>query len=521
VGNALKFTEHGEIVIRARVESVSGQEISLHFSIRDTGIGIPREKHAAIFESFTQADGSMNRRYGGTGLGLTISARLVNMMGGRLWVESEVGKGSTFHFTSRYRLISYKDHRADAPAVVAWNNLPVLVVDDNETNRRILFEMLQHWGMKPTVAESGKSALVALHAVKDAAVPFPLILVDAHMPEMDGFALTEQIVAMPEFRDSAVIMLTSAGQPRDAQRCRELGLAGYVTKPVGQSELLDVISGALGRTAGRTLQRGSESSAPLPPAKCGLNILLAEDNIVNQKLAVLLLERRGHRVTVVGNGNEALAAHKTQEFDACLMDIQMPELNGLETTATIRSRENGTWRHLPIIAMTAHAIKGDREICLRTGMDAYLSKPVRADELFHAIESLVAGRSTRSLAVLPDPVPDTPFDEGEFLARMDGSYEVCVQIAEAFLGECPRLMASVRATLKQKNAPELAAAAHALKGAIANFTGCAAFHSAVRLEQLAQECDLQLAEEALKRLEGDINVLLQALRSFASAVPKA
>jgi two-component system sensor histidine kinase/response regulator len=520
-GNALKFTERGEIVIRARVESVSGQEISLHFSIRDTGIGIPREKHATIFESFTQADGSMNRKYGGTGLGLTISARLVALMGGRIWVESEVGKGSTFHFTSRYRLISHHEHRAEAPAVVAWNKLPVLVVDDNETNRRILFEMLQHWGMKPTLAESGKSALVAVHAVKDTPTPFPLILVDAHMPEMDGFALTEQIVAMPEFRDSSVIMLTSAGQPRDAQRCRELGLAGYLTKPVGQSELLDVISGALGRTAGRTLQKGSESSIPLPPAKRGLNILLAEDNIVNQKLAVLLLERRGHTVTVAGNGNEALAAHQTQSFDACLMDIQMPELNGLETTAAIRARENGTSRHLPIVAMTAHAIKGDRDICLRSGMDAYLSKPVRADELYHAIESLVADRSARTSAVSASPVQDAPFDEREFLARMDGSHEVCVQIAEAFLAECPRLMSALRVSLKQKDAPKLAAVAHALKGAIANFTGCTAFHSVVRLEQLAKEADLQLAAEALKKLDGEISALLQSLKSFTSTMPKA
>jgi two-component system sensor histidine kinase/response regulator len=280
VGNALKFTERGEVVLRAGMESVSGQDVSLHFSIRDTGIGISREKHASIFESFTQADGSMNRKYGGTGLGLTISARLVAMMGGRIWVESEVGKGSTFHFTSRYRFISHDEHRAEAPAVIAWNSLPVLVVDDNETNRRILFEVLQHWGMKPTLAESGKSALVALHAVKDMPAPFPLILVDAHMPEMDGFALTEQIVAMSEFRDSSIIMLTSAGQPRDAQRCRELGLAGYLTKPVGQTELLDVISSALGRTAGRALGKSPETNVPLPPPKRGLSILVAEDNIV-------------------------------------------------------------------------------------------------------------------------------------------------------------------------------------------------------------------------------------------------
>ena len=521
VGNALKFTERGEIVMRAGVESVSGKDISLYFSIRDTGIGIPREKHASIFESFTQADGSMNRKYGGTGLGLTISARLVAMMGGRIWVESEIGKGSIFHFTSRYRFISHDEHRAEAPAVIAWNNLPVLVVDDNETNRRILFELLHHWGMKPTLAESGKSALVALQAVKDTPAPFPLILVDAHMPEMDGFALTEHIVAMPEFRDSSVIMLTSAGQPRDPQRCRELGLAGYLTKPVGQSELLDVISGALGRTAGRTLRKNSESSLPLPPAKRGLSILLAEDNIVNQKLAVLLLERRGHSVTVAGNGNEALAALQKQSFDACLMDIQMPELNGLETTAAIRARENGTSRHLPIVAMTAHAIKGDRETCLRSGMDAYLSKPVRADELFHAIESLVFNGSAQPSAVSSVSAQDLPFDEREFLARMDGSHEVCVLIAETFLVECPKLMSTLRTALKRKKASEIAGAAHALKGAIANFTGCTVFRSVVRLEQLATESDLQSAAEAFKRLEGEIELLLQSLKSFAGAMPKA
>jgi signal transduction histidine kinase/DNA-binding response OmpR family regulator len=514
VGNALKFTERGEIVIRAGVESVSGQDISLHFSIRDTGIGIPSEKQRSIFESFTQGDGSMNRKYGGTGLGLTISARLVAMMGGRIWVESEMGKGSTFHFTSRHRFISHDEHRAEAPAVVAWNNLPVLVVDDNETNRRILFEILQHWGMKPTLAESGKSALVALDAVKDMPAPFPLVLVDAHMPEMDGFALTEQIVAMPEFRDSSIIMLTSAGQPRDAQRCRDLGLAGYLTKPVGQSELLDVISGALGRTAGRTLDKSSETSVPLPPPKCGLSILLAEDNIVNQKLAVLLLERRGHSVTVVGNGNEALAALQRQSFDACLMDVQMPELNGLETTIAIRARENGTSRHLPIVAMTAHAIKGDRDICLRSGMDAYLSKPVRAGELFHAIESLVVGRSAQSSAVSSISGSDASFDEREFLTRMDGSHEVCVQIAETFFAECPRLMSALRAAVRSRDAMEVVSVAHALKGTIANFTKGTSFQSAARIEDLASEGDVGRAAEAFKRLECDVDTLLTSLRSF-------
>jgi len=520
VGNALKFTDRGEIIVRAQLDSVSGQDISLHFSIRDTGIGIPPEKHASIFESFTQADGSMNRKYGGTGLGLTISARLVAMMGGKIWVESEVGKGSTFHFTSRFRLINDRQHGAETPVVMAWNNLPVLVVDDNETNRRILFEMLQHWGMKPTLAESGKSALVALHAVKDTPAPFPLILVDAHMPEMDGFALTENIVAMPEFHESSVIMLTSAGQPSDAQRCRELGLAGYVTKPIGQSELLDVISGVLGRNAGKTFRKSADSSLPLPPAKRALNVLLAEDNIVNQKLALLLLERRGHSVTLAGNGQQALEALQKQQFDVCLMDIQMPELNGLETTAAIRARENGTSRHLPIIAMTAHAIKGDREICLRAGMDGYLSKPVRADELFHAIETLVAGRTPRPQAASSQVAQDVLFDESEFLARMDGSREVCIQIAEAFFVECPRLMSALRTALQHRNAAEVAELAHTLKGAIANFTGRAVFPSVIKLEQLAKEADLHSAAAAFKKLEADVESLLRSLRSLAAAVPK-
>src|ERR1700686_3107239 len=246
--------------------------------------------------------------------------------------------------------------------------------------------------MKPNLAESGKSALVALHAVKDLPGAFPLILIDAHMPEMDGFALTERIVWMPEFHGSALIMLTSAGQPSDAVRCRELGLAGYLTKPIGQSELLDVISGTLRRSAGRTENKNSESVARQPNAQRSLNVLLAEDNAVNQKLAVLLLQRRGHSITVAGKGNEALAALERSNFDVCLMDIQVPELNGLETTSAIRAKEKGTSRRLPIIAMTAHAIKGDREICLRAGMDAYLSKPVRADEMFQTIENLVANR---------------------------------------------------------------------------------------------------------------------------------
>jgi two-component system, sensor histidine kinase and response regulator len=521
LGNALKFTEHGEIVVRVQVDSVAGDDLTLHLSVRDTGIGIAPEKQATIFESFTQADGSMNRKYGGTGLGLTISSRLATMMGGRIWVESELGMGSTFHFTAHCRVLHDARQIGKAPAGMSWNNMPVLVVDDNETNRRILFEMLQQWGMRPTLAESGKSALVALHAVKDTSGRFPLILIDAHMPEMDGFALSESIMAMPEFRNATVIMLTSAGQPSHARRCRELGLTAYLTKPVGQTELLDTIAGALGHTAKSTREKTSARAVPAPASSRSLQILLAEDNVVNQKLAILLLERRGHHVTLATNGKEVLAALQNRDFDLCLMDIQMPELNGLEATAAIRNKEKGTSRHLVIIAMTAHAIKGDRETCLAAGMDGYLSKPVRADELFQTIDRLAPEQLAESQFQERDNAPDSSFDEAGFLARMDGSYEICAQIAEAFLSEGPRLITNLQEAIDRKNTGEVARKAHALKGSIANFTSGAAFKAAVELEQQARENDLRAAAELLRRLQGEVESLTQALKLFTNGVPKA
>jgi two-component system, sensor histidine kinase and response regulator len=521
VGNALKFTERGEIVVTVAIDSVSEAEIALHFSVRDTGVGILKEKQSSIFESFTQADGSMSRKYGGTGLGLTISNRLVNMMGGRIWVESEIGKGSTFHFTSSFRLVDDSQRQSEPPVDVSWSNLPVLVVDDNQTNRRILLEMLSNWGMKPTLAESGKSALVALDAVRGLPGAFPLILIDAHMPEMDGFALADRIVRMPEFQHSSIVMLTSAGQPADARRCRDLGLAAYLTKPVGQTELLDSLSNVLrGKTSNPA--RNSQSSLPaLPRVQHSLQVLLAEDNVVNQKLAVLLLQRRGHSVTVVSDGKQAVEISAARHFDVCLMDIQMPELSGLEATAAIRKRETGTSRHLPIIAMTAHAIKGDREVCLNAGMDGYLSKPVRAEELFRQIESFVAGKPLQQIAPRSVPKRAVPFDEAAFLARMDGQHDICAQIAEAFLTECPELMSPIRDALRHKDAPALARLAHGLKGAISNFTDGDAFHCAVRLEQFAKEADLTLAADAFKQLEKHVDELLEALKRFAAAVPKA
>lgn len=521
VGNALKFTESGEVVVAAEVESLTGDDLLLHLSVRDTGIGIAPDKQKIIFESFTQADGSTTRKYGGTGLGLTISSRLAEIMGGRVWVESEVGKGSTFHFTLRFRLQAKgtnPENRAN-DTLVNWEGLAVLVVDDNQTNRRILQEMLSSRGFKPTLADSAKTALVALQAVKDAGNPYSLIVIDAQMPEMDGFTLADQIIAIREFRTTPIIMLTSAGQPGDARRCREMGFAAYLCKPVSQSELLEVVSSALRKSATNTLP---EVSTPKIVRQEGrsLHVLLAEDNVVNQTLASRLLEKRGFDVTVVGDGNAALAAFERQRFDVVLMDIQMPHKDGLEVTAAIRAQETATGAHLPIIALTAHAMKGDRERCISAGMDAYISKPIRSKELFETIESVLHGgdaepsSSEKQLDSGNAPI-EAPFNEALLLERTEGSAELCGMLVEAFLKEYPKQVAALSQALQRQDTKEIAVAAHALKGAIANFTDGAALQATKALEKVSREGDLSGANEAYRKLTAELDRLQAALTEFS------
>jgi CheY-like chemotaxis protein len=361
----------------------------LRFTVRDSGIGIPEEKRALVFEAFTQADGSTTRRYGGTGLGLTISARLVAMMGGRIWVESEVGRGTQFHFTIRCGVAKAEPEPSAAEEQPSLAGIPILVVDDNSTNRRIFEETLRRWAMQPEVVASAAEALIRLREACDAGKPFRLVLTDSTMPDMDGFQLVEQIRESANFGKVAVIMATSAGQRGDAARCRSLGMGAYLTKPVRQVELKAAICATLGR-APDDLQ-----AAPLPTRhdqrerrRC-LRILLAEDNPVNQKLAVRLLQKEGHTVVVADNGRHALEALETAAVDLVIMDVQMPEMDGYEAATAIRKAEETTLRHMPILAMTAHAMKGDQERCLAAGMDGYLSKPIRPDELYQAIEDLV------------------------------------------------------------------------------------------------------------------------------------
>jgi PAS domain S-box-containing protein len=382
IGNAIKFTEHGEVVLRVSEESRSETGVCLHFAVCDTGIGIPAEKRDVIFEPFRQADGSTTRRYGGTGLGLAISGRLIEMMGGRIWVESEEGKGSTFHFTARFGLQRERHSRRVPVIWAALHGLQALVADDNATTRNILVEMLQGWHMDPVAVDGGRAALEALNQAELMGRSFAVVLLDMQLPDLDGEALAEYLSVHPQMAGS--LLLLSSGDPRQAAGWRSLAGVQSLSKPVRQSDLLEAIQRLLGQqTARHRVPEGSSVLAPV--AAQPLHILLAEDNAINQSLAVRLLEKQGHQVVVANNGKEALAALERERFDLVLMDVQMPVMGGFEATALLRSLERLTGEHLPVIALTAHAMKGDRERCLAAGMDAYVSKPVQAGDLARAI----------------------------------------------------------------------------------------------------------------------------------------
>ncbi len=397
IGNAVKFTPEGEIVVQARLKQADGDTCCIKFSVTDTGIGVPPEKRTVIFEPFSQADGSTTRRFGGTGLGLTISARIVALMGGRIEVDSEAGKGSNFHFDADFGLVKFDCQLQNANEPVDLRGIPVLVVDDNATNRRILTGILRNWGMRPRAVASGPLAIDELRRALAAGRPYRLLLVDQVMPGMDGFSLLEQLDRMPGLAPSTIMMLTSVDHQTDGARCRRLKLASYLVKPVKSNEL---------KTAVRSALRGTQQEQPVIPSapddaepapnfesQRPLRILLVEDNPVNQRVALELLEKHGHTVFAVGNGKEALAALDCDNFDAVLMDVQMPEMNGLEATQAIRAREAGTDRHLPIVAMTAHAMAADRERCLAAGMDEYISKPIQTKELVRVLDTLIAAEA--------------------------------------------------------------------------------------------------------------------------------
>jgi len=502
VGNAIKFTERGEVVLDVEVESEDADELRLRFSVRDTGIGIPAEKREQIFAPFTQADMSTTRRFGGSGLGLAISTQLVEMMGGKLELTSEVGRGSTFSFTARFERARREPLAARPPAARAdLSGLPVLVVDDNATNRRILCEMLTSWKMAPSATEGAEEALRALRQAHAAGRPFGLLLSDGQMPDMDGFMLAEAVKDDPALRATPMILLTSAGRPGDGARCRQLGIAGFLTKPVKQSELFDTMASVLGGPQAGDVAAEASLPAARPPAQ-RLRILLAEDNPVNQTVAARILEKRGHAVVVVGNGREAVAALEpgaAEPFDVVLMDVQMPEMDGLDATAAIRARE-GAGAHVPIVAMTAHAMEGDRERCLDAGMDGYVTKPVEAERLVEAVESAV-GR----------------FDPLAAAKRLGGDPRLLRELLELFLTDCPRMMSEIRKAIDASDAPALRHAAHALKGSVANFAAPRPVDAARRLERIGLDGNLAEAAKVFAELEAALDAFRrEASREIAS-----
>jgi two-component system, sensor histidine kinase and response regulator len=569
VGNAIKFTEQGEVVIEVKVadcglpsrtevpspksqvsdsqpldcglRTADPRTCLLHFSVADTGIGIPPEKHQLIFNPFTQADSSTTRQFGGTGLGLAISSQLVAMMSGNIWVESEVGQGSTFHFTAHFGLQAGVTPQPPLERE-SLQDLPVLVVDDNATNRRILEEQLTNWGMKPTVVDSGQAALAALHQAAQDGVPFSLVLLDAHMPHMDGFAVAERIKQSPALVQATIMMLTSGGQPRDAARCRELGIISYLTKPIKQSDLFNTIVTVL-----QVPSTAAPDSLPLPqlsPSKSRryLKVLLVEDNTVNQRLTTLLLEKWGHAVVVARHGKEALAILARAAVDLVLMDVQMPEMDGVETTKAIREREavqnaecgtlnaeqgkqnssfsiqRSAFPRIPIVALTAHAMKGDRERCLAAGMDAYLSKPVQARQLFEVIESLVptyAPLPEVTQEVTSDAEPSTAvFDRQAALARVEGDRELLQEVVGLFFTEVPELLSTIHQAIARGDGKALEHTAHSLKGTVSSFGAQAAREAALRLERIGRDGDLPRAESACAELEIEIARLTHALIAF-------
>jgi len=532
VGNAIKFTDRGEVVVDVQCQSRSDGHVVLHFAVCDTGIGIADDKRETVFGAFVQGDSTTTRKFGGTGLGLTISAKLVELMGGRIWLESQVGKGSTFHFTVCLGLPPGEAEPAAPPRPPGLAGTRVLVVDDNASSREILVAMLRHWEVEPTTASTAAEALAALRQAQPSPCPYRLVLADANMPEMDGFALCQRVRRELKPAPAVVMMLSSGDRPGDISRCEQLQVAAYVLKPVEPSELFDAIVMALGLTVPED-EGGELPAARRPGAIRPLRVLLAEDSLVNQKLVTALLERQGHRVVAANNGKEAVAAFRAQPFDLVLMDIQMPEMDGLETTAAIRVAEKQAGTHVPILAMTAHAMQGDRERCLEAGMDEYLAKPIRARRLFEMIESVLgsavvpaaapevfpaeAGRSEVPPAP-PAPAPKLPagetIDWPAALGSVGGDPELLHAVAQTFLDESSCLMTGLRQAIAGGMADAAMRSAHTLKGSMHYLGAHRGYELCYEVELSAREERLDTAATVLSALEDEMGKITAALTHY-------
>jgi len=517
VANAIKFTESGEVVVDVQTKTIENDEVWLAFAVSDTGIGISGEKQKVIFEAFRQADGSTTRKYGGTGLGLAISSQIVQLMGGRIRVVSPAENsvaginetGSTFSFDAQFGL--QKTGRTERRVEVDLYDLPVLIVDDNATNRRILIDMVSNWGMRPTAVDSGKKALERLSKAVKSGAPFSLMLVDGNMPEMDGYMLAAEIRKQKKLPAVTSIMLSSSQRKEENGKLQLLGIAKYLVKPVRQSELFNAIVNTMSRVQeGETVERIEvpEKSDPVETssktifAQSVIKILLAEDNVINRKLAEALLQKKGWRVDSVENGREALRAYKKRSYDLILMDVQMPEMDGIAATKLIRHRESKIGSHIPIVAMTAHAMQGDREKCVVAGMDDYISKPMSAETLYRVIESLTGNDDCKDIAEQPGCL-----DLSNAIRAVDGDKELLKSLADEFLDDVPERLDEIRGLIECGNARQLERSAHSLKGSVISFGAQNAYELAQQLETMGREAQMEGACIILDKLTNEMKMI--------------
>ncbi len=490
--------------------------MELHFKVKDTGIGIPTEKQALLFKAFSQADSSTTRKYGGTGLGLAISVRLVELMNGKMWVESSAGNGSTFHFTAHFGAVAEKTQPVFHTSATELRGLSVLVVDDNETNRRILCDMTRGWGMRPLAAQNGAIALAALETAQQKGDPFRVILIDGQMPVMDGFELAEKMgeKIKSSQAETTVLMLTSGGQPGEANRCRQAGIAAYLLKPVLKADLLAAILAALSqRRTRRDENQTLVTRHTLRESVCKLRILVAEDNAVNQAVITRVLQKMGHTAVLAHNGKEALALASAEKFDVVFMDVQMPEMDGLAATGAIRESEKNSGRHLPIFAMTAHAMKGDRERCLDAGMDGYIAKPVR----FSDIEQTLTGLpSTAEMPARP-VIEAGSWNKAEALGRIGGDEDLLQELCHIFLEESPKLIQKLRQAMADGDCDGVMRAAHSLKGESSYLGAGGTSQAARQLEEMGRSKDLSRASESFDVLQREMAGLHLQLKELAAA----
>jgi two-component system sensor histidine kinase/response regulator len=522
VSNAIKFTDNGEVVLKAEIESREQDEHTIRFTVSDTGIGIPHEKQQSIFSAFTQADSSTTRKYGGTGLGLTISARLASMMGGRIWLESEIGRGSRFYFTVRLGALEKPIESSTLAASESLRDVRILVVDDNQTNRRILRGTLNSWSVQTTCVAGGRQALAELASALDAQKPYQVVVTDAHMPEMDGFALVMKIRNFSEITSMPVLMLSSGAHREDADRCRQLGIGSFLSKPVRRKELLSAIVALLGCQA--TPQSSTKVLARVFTSRSReVHILLAEDNRVNQAVASRLLARLGYTLVIANNGHEAIDLLKQQTFDLVLMDVQMPEMDGISATKRIREYEKSTHGHIPIIAMTAHVMKEDRARCLAAGMDGYVTKPINSEQVEAAIRtaldettetdkdtSLLQGKGQISVA------REVRWNISKTLEQLGGDEALLQEVLDIFLNEAPKHLAALRLAVAQEIAKTVETSAHTLKKELGYMGLPEISQTAAEIESMGHSNNVPGAASLLSQFEADLIGLFTAIRGAKS-----